>query len=224
MRYMGSKRRIAPYILPIVLKEHVGQYVEPFVGGANVFDKVRGPRIGADLNPYLIAALEWIRDDPTTLPRTLSEVQYELIREDKDHNPALTGYVGFALSYGGKWFGGYGRNNNSRDYGVEAYNNAQAQSIELRGATFKHSHYRNLSIQAGSTVYCDPPYRRTTGWDFNHVAFWTWCRELAARGCKVFISEYTAPEDFTCVWSRAITSSLTQDSGAKEGIERLYTL
>ena len=38
MKYMGSKNRIAKYILPIILKDRKeGQwYVEPFVGGANM--------------------------------------------------------------------------------------------------------------------------------------------------------------------------------------------
>jgi len=37
MKYMGSKTRIAKYILPIMLKERKeGQvWVEPFVGGGN---------------------------------------------------------------------------------------------------------------------------------------------------------------------------------------------
>ena len=47
MKYMGSKARIAKYILPIILKDRKeGQcYVEPFVGGANMIDKVDGQRI-----------------------------------------------------------------------------------------------------------------------------------------------------------------------------------
>ena len=57
MKYMGSKNRIAKYLLPIILKDRKeGQwYVEPFVGGANMIDKVDGNRIGADNNEYLIA-------------------------------------------------------------------------------------------------------------------------------------------------------------------------
>jgi DNA adenine methylase len=39
-------------------------WVEPFVGGANMIDKVEGKRIGADLNEYLIEALILIRDNP----------------------------------------------------------------------------------------------------------------------------------------------------------------
>lgn len=41
MKYMGSKNRLAKEIMPIMLKER-GQrtWVEPFVGGGNMIDKV----------------------------------------------------------------------------------------------------------------------------------------------------------------------------------------
>ena len=57
MKYMGSKNRIAKHILPIILKDRKENqyYVEPFVGGANMIDKVGGLRIGSDVNKYLIA-------------------------------------------------------------------------------------------------------------------------------------------------------------------------
>ena len=49
MQYMGSKNRIAKHILPIMLAERKPDqwWVEPFVGGANMIDKVEGNRIGA---------------------------------------------------------------------------------------------------------------------------------------------------------------------------------
>ena len=42
MKYMGSKRRIAKYILPIMLEHRAPNqwWVEPFVGGGNMIDKV----------------------------------------------------------------------------------------------------------------------------------------------------------------------------------------
>ena len=59
MKYMGSKRRIAKEILPIILKDRqLNQwYVEPFVGGGNLIENVSGPCIGADNNKYIIALL-----------------------------------------------------------------------------------------------------------------------------------------------------------------------
>ena len=47
MKYMGSKARHAKEMLPIILKDRKeGQwYVEPFVGGCNMIDKVNGNRL-----------------------------------------------------------------------------------------------------------------------------------------------------------------------------------
>ena len=76
MKYMGSKNRIAKHILPIILKDRKENqyYVEPFVGGANIIDKVGGNRIGADINPYLIEffkGLQNSRDLIFDIPKTL---------------------------------------------------------------------------------------------------------------------------------------------------------
>ena len=44
MKYMGSKNRIAKHILPIMLaeaeKHNITTWVEPFVGGGGMIDKV----------------------------------------------------------------------------------------------------------------------------------------------------------------------------------------
>ena len=51
------------------------------------------------------------------LPESVSEQEYKYIREHKDDDPALAGFVGFGCSFGGKWFGGYARDNRtSRNY------------------------------------------------------------------------------------------------------------
>jgi DNA adenine methylase len=57
MKYMGSKNRISKYILPIISKEldNYTYYIEPFVGGCNLIDKVDGIRIGGDNNSFLIS-------------------------------------------------------------------------------------------------------------------------------------------------------------------------
>lgn len=59
---MGSKSRIAKYIVPIIQRyideNNIDTYIEPFVGGANIIDKINcNIRIGSDLNKYLIALL-----------------------------------------------------------------------------------------------------------------------------------------------------------------------
>lgn len=45
---------------------------------------------------------------------------------------------------------------------------------------------------------------------------------LGSDNDKVFISEYNAPDDFECVWSKEIVSSLTKNTGGKTGIEKLF--
>ena len=60
MKYMGSKNRIAKYLLPIMLeeaeKQGITKWVEPFVGGCGMIDKVPDSfdRVGYDNNKYLI--------------------------------------------------------------------------------------------------------------------------------------------------------------------------
>lgn len=78
MIYMGSKNRIAKHILPIMLKEMQDKgyttWVEPFVGGGNMIDKVPDcyKRIGYDLNGHVIQAMIDIRDQPNNLPESFS--------------------------------------------------------------------------------------------------------------------------------------------------------
>lgn len=55
MKYMGSKAKVARYIVPIIQEqiERSGYetYLEPFCGGCNVIDKIEAPqRIASDCN------------------------------------------------------------------------------------------------------------------------------------------------------------------------------
>jgi DNA adenine methylase len=73
---MGSKNRIASQLLPIMIAERKpGQWwVEPFVGGANMIDKVTGHRLGNDSNEFLVKLLIAVRDGyipPTDISKDL---------------------------------------------------------------------------------------------------------------------------------------------------------
>jgi DNA adenine methylase len=227
MKYMGSKNRIAKEILPIMLKERGDKtWVEPFVGGGNIIDKVQGERIGADVNGYSIEALIAIRDCVTDLPKTnkeFTEDDYTALRKNDDYK--YKGYAGFAFSYAGKWLGGWRRDSkNKRDYVNEAYRNALNQSPLLQGVKLVNESYLKLQIPDNSLIYCDPPYEGTTKYenDFNHVVFWQWCRDMANEGHTVYVSEYNAPNDFKCVWQKEIASSLTKHTGSKKAVEKLF--
>lgn len=232
MKYMGSKNRYAKELLPIILEHHTPDmwYVEPFVGGANVIDKVTTPkRLGCDINDYLIAMWKKVSNGWMP-PERLTEEEYIQIRDNKLAYPKeLVGYVGIALSYGGKWFGGWRRDSlGKRDYVNEAFKNAVKQFPALVGVDFKEVSVFDLNLtgRGKCTIYCDPPYANTTKYkdSFDHERFYDWCVDRSNEGHRVFISEYQMPEDrFECVWSReGIASSLTKNTGSKQATERLF--
>lgn len=233
MKYMGSKARHAKEILPIILEgRSAGQvYVEPFVGGANTIDKVPGARIASDFNPY-VAALWEATSRGWLPPKFVSEEDYEAAKSSTDM--PYKGYVGFALSFGGKFFGGYRRDvagtkgciENMRTQSRRAYESFEKQASHLIGVDVFNLDYRKLHIPENSIIYCDPPYAGTTKYAtgaFNHEQFWEWCIEMHTMGHNVFVSEYYAPEGWKCVWEKTVNNTLTKDTGSKQGVERLFT-
>lgn len=227
MKYMGSKNRHAKELLPLILEgRSSGQwYVEPFAGGFNMIDKVTGPRIANDIHPYVTqlfsAALNgWIP------PEFVSEHQYQMVRTRRYDFPGyLVGFVGFGCSYSGKWFGGYARGE-GRNYARESRDNLLKQLPGLAGVLIYNEDYRNVPIPPHSIIYCDPPYRGTTGYanKFDHDQFWAWVRGKKAEGHTVYVSEYSAPDDFKCLWEKRVNNTLEKNTGSKQGMERLYTL
>ena len=239
MKYMGSKARHAKELLPIILANRKeGQwYVEPFVGGANMIDKVGGNRIGADINEYLIEMWKAVSSGWMP-PELVTEEKYQKVRDNKDNDKPLTSYVGFAMSFGGKWFGGYRRDIagtkddpelkafNESEQSRKSYESLLKQQKKLLGVDFRHRSYQDLDVPANSIIYCDPPYKDTTNYkdSFDHEAFYEWCRQKHKEGHQVFVSEYNMPDDFICVWSKEVNNSLTKDTGSKKGIEKLFVL
>lgn len=209
MKYLGSKNRISKDILDIILENWNSRttYVEVFVGGANMIDKVGGKRIGADNNKYVIALLKKLRDGWLP-PKKITKEEYLAMKENPDDYPDhLIGYVATQLSYGAMWFGSYRRDNTGkRDYSLEAYNNVKKQAPNLKGIEFIHADYRDVEIPDRSIIYCDPPYKDTIKYkkagEFNHDEFWEWVREKSREGHSVYVSEYNAPLDFAIRWER----------------------
>lgn len=105
------------------------------------------------------------------------------------------------------------------------------ETLQLTGGAGKdkrreldYESYLYLQIPKDSLIYCDPPYEGTTKYkdDFDHPKFWQWCRDMAIKGHIIFVSEYNAPDDFECVWQKEIVSSLTQATGSKKAVEKLF--
>ena len=228
--YIGSKRRIAKEVLPIMLKNRNGRtWVEPFVGGANLIDKVDGRRIGADSNHYLIALLKKLQTGWLP-PTTISGAMYRDIKTDPEfYEPAVVAAAMIGCSFGGKWGGGYARYpRGGTNYAQLFHNNVKLQAPNLAGIEFYNCSYDELTIPDNSIIYCDPPYAGANHYKdpFDHNKFWRWCREKASEGHTVFISEYKAPDDFLCIWQKEINANLsnqTKVQSAKKAIEKLFT-
>ena len=232
MKYMGSKNRIAKHILPIMLaeaeKHNITTWVEPFVGGGNMIDKVPSTfrKIGADLNPHTIAAMLAIRDFPDALPDTVTEEEYKSL---KGTPPSpVTSWIRFECSFGAKLDNGYASNSQGRNYAEKSKNLALKQSPKIQDVEFICCSYLDLTENiTNSIIYCDPPYNGTTGYktgQFNHEEFFDWCRLMKSKGNVVFVSEYNAPEDFELVWQGEIKTnfSSTRKSATHNAVEKLF--
>lgn len=158
MIYMGSKNRIAKHILPIMLEEarekELTTWVEPFVGGANMIDKVPDSfkRIGIDFNPHTIQALIAIRDLVDSLPTEVSEDFYNSIK-NSEPDP-IKSWVRFVCSFGAKLDNGFARNKAGQNYARAGVNNAKKQSLNLQGVELLHGSYDEYSDFENCLIYC----------------------------------------------------------------------
>lgn len=226
---MGSKNRIAKHILPIMLteaeKHGVTKWVEPFVGGANMIDKVPDTfdRIGYDFNPHTIAALIGIRDHVEELPNNVSEDFYKSIKKTEAH--PINSWIRFECSFGADLDGGYARNKEGRNYAEKGKNLAIKQSPKIQNVDFICDSYENLDFE-NCLIYCDPPYQGARGYktgSFDHDKFFEWCREQAKNNI-VFVSEYNTPDDFIEVWRGEIKTNFASNRkvATHNAIEKLF--
>lgn len=249
MKYMGSKNRIAKHLLPIMLSEmekhNISTWIEPFVGGANMIDKVPShyERIGYDNNRYLIDMYKHLKNCGFDYPSEISKNIYDQVRlaynnninivDDQVIHDSYIGWIGFMASANGRFFdGGYSgisktKIGTKRNYIDESIRGIKKQFHLIKNVNFIHDSYENLN-PVNCLIYCDPPYMNTKKYDtsrnFNHEKFFDWCREQSKKNI-VFISEYNAPDDFECVWRGEVKSSLSANGkigGNKNSVEKLF--
>lgn len=237
MVYMGSKNRISKELAPII-QSYIDNmpdckgYLEPFVGGANMIDKIHHKnRIGCDINKYLIALLKYARDTPEKLPKTITEEQYKKVKNNKDNYPDyVVGCVGFCATFGAKFFNGYGRDSKGgKTISNERLKNIQVQSKNLKGIKFKCLDYRKIPKSIKNyVIYCDPPYNNTAKYNnsIDYEEFYDWCWEMSVNNI-VLISEYNMQEEFRCIWqkeSKVNFASQRNENTDKKRIEKLFII
>ena len=234
MQYMGGKFRIRKQVASYLnsIREESQPYWEPFVGAAWILEQVnkKGPNYASDANPYLISMWKALQDgwEP---PATITEEQYLSIRNgQRDYPPELVAFVGFGCSWGGKWFGGYARGKEGRNYALNAKNSVMRQIHNLTSVKFFVGNFLETFVpERKMLIYCDPPYATTTDYDaiedeWDAKAFWDRVRWLEEHGHTVITSEYSAPEDAHCVLEIPTRTDMRSTNGQDPRIEKLFRI
>ena len=209
-------------------------FVDLFCGGCSIAQEVDGKVVANDKNKYLIAMFKGLQENRKR-PYTISKELYSKARTEynnktnNEFDDFTIGWIGWMGSYNGRFFdGGYsGHEVGKRDYITEQIKNTEKQIDKIQHIKFFSKNYNEFTFKEPCLIYCDIPYKDTkqyaTSKDFNHDIFWQWCRDMSKQGHKVFVSEYQAPEDFKCVWSKEVTNSLNTTKTYKP-TEKLFTL
>jgi len=236
MKYVGSKNRLSKELAPIIQKcindNDIEMYYEPFVGGANLIDKIKcNKRIGNDIHKELISLFKQLQTGWKP-PLHISEDEYNKVKNNKENYPDYyIGLVGFNATFGSKYFGGYARGfkadkTTPRDIPNEAIRNLIQQIPNIIDVQFTNKNYLDIDCSElrNAAIYCDPPYQGTTKYStssFNYEEFWNWVRKMS-KSNFVFVSEYNAPDDFECIWSKSVTTSLKVHKHENR-VEKLFT-
>ena len=228
MVYLGSKSRIAKYIVPIIqsyINKNTELYLEPFVGGANVIDKINHHnKVGSDIHLELIKLLKKVQISVDDLPLTITAEEYKRVKENKEkYDSWYVGLVGFCSTFAAKYYGGFANPAGGRDIPAERIRNLAKQAANLQNIEFVNKSFDSWNSLNNCVIYCDPPYRGTTGYKtnkkFNYDEFYDWCRSMAETN-TVLISEYSMPEDFECIWQKEHKTYMSANTLNK--IEKLY--
>lgn len=237
MKYVGSKNRISKDLAPIIqsyITEDTKGYLEPFVGGANMIDKINHHnKIGCDIHRELIALLNKAKNDVNSIPDEISEEEYKLVKDNKSsYEDWYVGLVGFCATFGAKYFGGYARDKQGdRNIPKEGIRNLKKQAPNLKDIKFKCCSFLDLPKDKikGYVIYCDIPYKGTTKYkteEFPYEKFYEWAKEMSIHN-TILISEYNMPDEFECIWEKEHKTLIdsNKSSGDKDNIriERLYT-
>ena len=238
MKYVGSKNRISKELAPIIqsyITEDTKGYLEPFVGGANMIDKIKHyNRIGCDIHKELIALLNKAKNDVDSIPDEISEEEYKMVKNNKsNYEDWYVGLVGFCATFGAKYFGGYARvKQGNRNMPKEGIKNLKKQVPLLKDIEFKCCNFLDLPKDKikGYVIYCDIPYKNTTKYSVNsfpYEEFYKWAIEMSKNN-TVLVSEYNMPEMFKCVWEKEtkanFDSKRSSSNKSKKRVEKLFTV
>ena len=235
MKYLGGKQRLGKHLAPTlhdIWNDHpeLNGYLEPFCGSLGVFKHMTElPRartiVANDYHPDLIAMWKALQDDTFTFPESISEEEYHAAKDLPSPN-AYKAFVGFGMSFGGRYFGAYSQKylgTKKEDFCKEMTNSLKriAPLLKKKKIKFTNKCYQDLK-PSNKLIYCDPPYQDTKypikyrrgvkNYDtFDNEEFWDIVREWSKNNI-VIVSETSAPSDFKEIWSKNRYRSAAQSS------------
>lgn len=237
MKYLGGKNKLGRHISTAILKaienrsdlfpiskDEIKGLLVPFCGSMGVlkflaphFKKVKA----SDTHVDLIQLWKEVQRGTFKPPTNMTEDRYKAIK-DRPSPDALKAFVGFGLSFGGKYFSGYAQkytNGKRENYLQAATNSVKKLEPIIKHVQFNKSDYSRLRPK-NMLIYADPPYvsgkfpvkyrKGTKKYDeFDNEKFWNKMREWSKHNI-VFVSEVSAPDDFVSVWSKPKARSVSQ--------------
>ena len=225
MRYFGGKARVAKP-LAAFLNNYLndGQpFVDLFCGSCNVVSKIKGERlrVANDLHYELICMHKAVQDN-TYKPERVTENEYKTIRDNKsNYEPWRVAFVGFGLSFSGKYFGGYARCKRGADYFANCVSSTLKKHLTMKDVVFSHGGYDDCFLPEEALIYCDIPYKGTVGYStgaFSHENFYAWAFQKRGEGYSVLVSEYehNVPDGWEVVWRHESKKGIRNKDGVQE--------
>lgn len=228
MRYLGSKSVIRDNILDVIHQAadvlNIDNYYEPFVGGCNIIPYVNiDNKYGSDYSEHLIDFLNYIRENGVeSLPDFISEEDHYKVRHKQIEIP---GYLYFYYmnfgSFSGCWRG-YGVMENDLNRLLSSKNNLREELEYLKDFNIERKSYDEVQIKPNSVIYCDPPYKKVTGYKdtryrFDHNKFEKWAIEKSKNNF-VIVSEYFMRKPFINIEWIEMKKGILGNDKATEGI------
>lgn len=236
--YSGGKSKIGKiisnFIIQFLNNSNIDfsnrTYLEPFCGCLGVMRHISGFNnlIANDFNPNIILMWRKIQQG-WTLPNEIGKDEFKSIQETKS---AENGFYSITSSYSGIIGGGFRTNHTLKNGKKINFFQRSKNDIQKIGVFIKESNIEFLNQDYSDfnpenmVIYCDPPYKdnkfRVPYFnDFDSVQFWELMRKWSSNNI-VFISEYEAPSDFTCVWEMPMKTTFGKKS--KNRNEKIFML
>ena len=224
--YHGGKQRIGKKIAQIIVEESIDMsekegwnikgYCEPFCGMLGVYqhipelfeeNKFKLKYNAGDVNKSVI--MMWKETQKGWQPPTKCTKNKFMTLKTDGTSSAEKGFIGHMCAFRSIYFKVYA-NHITNNRISNTSKKVSDIGTALKKVSFKHGKYTQFSSLKNYVIYCDPPYENARQEYYNengekHIfnsdKFWEWCRKMSENNI-IFVSGYSAPRDFTKIWSK----------------------